>query len=30
MLEKLADRHWQVWLAIIGAGLALLVALLKK
>lgn len=29
-LEKRDDRKWQVWLAIGGAGLALLVALLKK
>jgi hypothetical protein len=29
-LEKLSDRGWQGWLALIGAGLALLVALLKK
>ena len=30
MLEKLSDRGWQGWLALIGAGLALLVALLKR
>lgn len=29
-LEKLSDRGWQVWLALVGAGLALLVALLRK
>lgn len=29
-LEKGTDRNWQVWLALIGAGLALLVAFLKK
>ncbi len=29
-LEKVADRSWQGWLAIIAAGLALLVALLKR
>jgi len=29
-LEKHSDRSWQVWLALTGAGLALLVALLKK
>ncbi len=29
-LEKVSDRHWQVWLALAGAGLALLVAFLKK
>lgn len=29
-LEKRADRAWQVWLAVVAAGLALLVALLKK
>ena len=29
-LQKLSDRGWQGWLALIGAGLALLVALLKK
>lgn len=28
-LEKLSDRGWQVWLALIAAGLALLVAFLK-
>lgn len=30
MLEKLSDRGWQGWLALIGAGLALLVAFLKR
>jgi hypothetical protein len=29
MLEKLSDRGWQVWIAIFGAGLALLISLLK-
>jgi len=29
MLEKLSDRGWQIWLALIGAALALLVALFK-
>jgi DNA repair exonuclease SbcCD ATPase subunit len=29
-LQKLSDRGWQIWLALIGAGLALLVAFLKK
>ena len=29
-LEKISDRHWQVWLALGGAGLALLVAFIKK
>ncbi len=29
-LDKISDRHWQIWLAIGGAALALLVALLKK
>ena len=29
-LEKVSDRHWQVWLALGGAGLALLVAFFKK
>jgi DNA repair exonuclease SbcCD ATPase subunit len=29
-LEKGTDRNWQVWLALIGAGLALIVAFLKK
>jgi uncharacterized protein YoxC len=29
-LEKVADRSWQVWLAIIGAGVALFVAHLKR
>ena len=29
-LEKVSDRHWQVWLALGGAVLALLVSLLKK
>jgi ElaB/YqjD/DUF883 family membrane-anchored ribosome-binding protein len=29
-LEKQGDRNWQAWLALVGAGLALLVALLKK
>jgi hypothetical protein len=29
-LEKLSDRSWQGWLALIGAGLALLVAFLKN
>lgn len=29
-LEKQADRGWQLWLALIGAGLALIVAIFKK
>ena len=29
-IEKISDRHWQVWLALGGAILALLVSLLKK
>ena len=29
-LDKFSDRHWQVWLALGGAVLALLVSLLKK
>jgi len=29
-VEKVSDRHWQVWLALGGAVLALLVSLLKK
>lgn len=28
--EKHDDRTWQAWLALIGAGVAVLVALLKK
>ena len=29
-LERVSDRHWQVWLALGGAVLALLVSLLKR
>lgn len=29
-LEKNSDRTWQVWLALISAGVALVVSLLKK
>ena len=29
-LEKQSDRRWQVWLAILGSVLALLIALLRK
>lgn len=29
-LQKLSDRGWQGWLALIGAGLAIIVALIKK
>ena len=29
-LQKLSDRGWQTWLALIGAGLAILVAFRKK
>ncbi|HXD88168.1 MAG TPA: hypothetical protein VN641_16895 [Urbifossiella sp.] len=29
-LQKLSDRGWQGWLALVGAAVALLVALIKK
>ena len=29
-LEKSSDRSWQFWLAILAAGVAILIALLKK
>ena len=29
-LETGASRHWQVWLALLAAGVALLVSFLKK
>jgi hypothetical protein len=29
-LEKLSDRNWQGWLALIAAGVAILIALFKK
>ena len=29
-LEKNSDRGWQFWLAILAAGVAILIALLKK
>jgi hypothetical protein len=30
LLQKLSDRGWQGWLALVGAAVALLVALIKK
>lgn len=29
-LEKHTDRTWQIWLALVGAGLAILISLVKK
>ncbi len=29
-LEKHSDRSWQIWLALLAAGLALLVSIVKK